>query len=167
MMKTICLDETSIMEDITNIILKYTLFRNRMNELQNLEDDDKIIIWENKIYKEQMPSILQPITRPILGQNRHTIKIYLHNEFQEFINLLNNITNLYFIVPDSHKYYLQLNDIRDKIIILIELILPGIKIIKNVYEKSPPNINSVLDPILYQLQKFINKYRNNSEKKNN
>ena len=40
-MKTICLDETSIMEDITNIILKYTLFRNRMNELQNLEDDKR------------------------------------------------------------------------------------------------------------------------------
>ena len=167
MMRTICLDETSIREDITNIILKYTLFRNRMNDLQYLEANDKIIIWENKIYKEQMPALLQPITRPLFGQNRHTIKLYFDSEFKDFKCILNNISKLYTIVPETHKHYLQLNDIRDKIIKFIELILPGILIIKTVYENSPPNINSTLDPIIYHLQQFIKKYRNNNKKKRN
>lgn len=166
MMKTICIDNRNIMEDITNIVLNFTLFKNRMNDLQFLEEYDKIIIWENKIYKESMPTILQPITRPLFGQNRHTIKIYLYNEFTEFTKLLNNISNLYSIIPETHKLYLQLNDARDRIINFIKLILPGVLIIKNVYENSPPNINSTLDPIIYHLRNFINKYKNKKKKNN-
>ncbi len=166
MMKTICIDDSNIMEDITDTVLNFTLFKNRMNDLQFLEENDKIIIWENKIYKESMPTILQPITRTLLGQNRHTIKIYLHNEFNEFTNLLNKISNLYSIIPETHKLYLQLNDIRDRIINFITLILPGVLIIKNVYEYSPPNINSTLDPIIYHLRNFIKKYSNNKKKYN-
>lgn len=166
MMKTICIDDSNIMEDITNIVLNFTLFKNRMNDLQFLEKDDKIIIWENKIYKESMPTILQPITRPLFGQNRHTIKIYLHNEFTEFIKLLHKISNLYSIIPETYKLFLQLNDVRDRIIKFIELISPGLLIIKNVYESSPPNINATLDPILYHLRNFIDKYRNKKKKYN-
>ena len=53
MMKTICIDDSNIMEDITDTVLNFTLFKNRMNDLQFLEENDKIIIWENKIYKNQ------------------------------------------------------------------------------------------------------------------
>ena len=167
MMKTICLDETNIMEELTTIILNYTLFKNRMNDLQYLEPNDKIIIWENKIYKEKMPSMLQPLTRLILGQNRHTIKMYLNKEFDDFLKVLNCITNLYSIIPETNRHYLQLNDIRDRVINFINLILPGILIIRSVYKNSPPNINSTLNPIIYHLQQFIKKYRNNDIKKKN
>ena len=51
---------------------------------------NKIIIWDNKIYIDEIPSIIQPFTRYITGQSRYNIQLFLHEQFKEYSIILKN-----------------------------------------------------------------------------
>ena len=167
MMTTILIDENDINKQLSHNILEYTFIKNKLIELKTIKPNDKIIIWDNKIYREDMYELIQPITRYIFGQSRYNIECYLSNEFSKYQEILDSLTELSQLVPSHHKKYHILQDIIKKNVLLIELILPGILNIKQYYEKYPPNINISLNPIIYNLRVFKNRFPiTNIRKKN-
>ena len=159
MMSTIIIDHSNIESELSSIILEMTFFKNKVINLNTISENDKILIWENKIYKDTDYLFIQPLTRFILGQGRFTIQTYLDTEFKQYFVLLNKLSNIYHILPNNDKNYLLLiNNIKINVYFIIS-ILPGITNIRNYYYTSPPDINLILNPIIYTLTDFKNKYK--------
>ena len=158
-MSTIIIDDSNIESELSSIILEMTFFKNKVINLKSISENDKILIWENKVYKDTDYTFLQPITRYILGQSRFTIQSYLDREFKYYFILLNKLNNIYTILPNNDKNYtLLINNIKMNTYFIIS-ILPGINNIKKYYDTYPPNINLILNPIIYTLSNFKNKFK--------
>lgn len=159
MMSTIIIDHSNIESELSSIILEMTFFKNKVINLNTISENDKILIWENKIYKDTDYLFIQPLTRFILGQSRFTIQTYLDNEFKQYFVILNKLSNIYHILPNNDKNYLLLiNNIKINVYFIMS-ILPGIINIRNYYYTNPPDINLILNPIIYTLTDFKNKYK--------
>ena len=104
-MSTIIIDDSNIESELSSIILEMTFFKNKVINLKSISENDKILIWENKVYKDTDYTFLQPITRYILGQSRFTIQSYLDREFKYYFILLNKLNNIYTILPNNDKNY--------------------------------------------------------------
>ena len=88
MMSTIILESSMIECNLTELLLDFTFIKNRLIVLSQVKDNDKIIIWDNKIYIDETPIVLQPFTRYITGQSRYNIQLFLHNQFKEYSAIL-------------------------------------------------------------------------------
>ena len=156
-MSTIIIDNSNIESELSSIILETTFFKNKVINLNTILENEKILIWENKIYKDTDYSFFQPITRFFLGQSRFTIQTYFDSEFKPYFILLNKLSNMLNMLPSNDKHYLLLvNNIKINVYLIIS-ILPGIIHIRNYYHNNPPDINLILNPIIYTLTEFKNK----------
>ena len=165
-MHSVILNSSIIEVDITDLLLEYTFYKNKFKELQYLTKGDQLCIWDYKIYIDDQPEWLRPITRRMFGQNRYIIQDYMSKEMKVgYIALLDKIQKYEKIVPKTHAKYSTIKDLIDKNMQFINNILPGILLLKSYYEEYPPNINISLNPIIYSFTQFKNKYHN-LEKKN-
>lgn len=165
MMSTIILENSFIEYDLTDCLLQFIFYKNRFNDLQFFKENDKIMIWDNKIYIDNYDWYYQPIIRFITGQSRITIQTYISKEFNAYIsNILNVINKIKTYLPKTHDKYNSLNELLDRNIIFILKILPGLKLLRKSYVDNPPDINISLNPIIYKLTQFLNKH-NNPDKK--
>jgi hypothetical protein len=166
MMHSVILNSSIIEIDLTELLLEYTFYKNKFIELRYMTKGDQLCIWDYKIYIDDKPEWLRPITRPMFGQSRYIIQDYMSKEMKlGYIALLDKIQKYEKIVPKTHVKYLSIKDMIDKNIQFINSILPGIVLLKSYYEEYPPNINISLNPIIYSFTQFKNKY-DNLEKKN-
>ena len=149
--------------NLTELLLDFTFIKNRVIELKTLQGDDKIIIWDNKIYRDDTPLILQPFTRYLTGQSRYNIQMFLHEQFKEYSAILNKIEKCCKALPKTHPKYQLLWQLVTTNIKFIEHILPGLYHIKKYYHDNPPNIDIALLPIIYNLTLFKNKHQKNRE----
>jgi len=164
-MSTIILENSFIEYDLTECLLQFIFYKNRFNDLQYFKENDKIMIWDNKIYIDNYEWYYQPFIRFITGQSRITIQTYMGNEFNAYItNILNIITKIKAYLPKTHDKYSLLNDLLNRNIALITKILPGLKLLRKSYEENPPDINISLNPIIYKLTQFLNKHNNQKKK---
>ena len=157
-MSTILLESSIIECNLTEILLEFIFIKNKLWELRNIQEEDKLTIWDNKLYIESMPYYIQPITRLLTGQNRYYIQEYLHREFKEYNKILDKIDSCLKVIPQKHAKYQLLKQLLDKNLFFIKNILPGLYLIKKSYEKNPPNINTYINPIIYRLTLFKNRY---------
>ena len=105
MMSTIILESSMIECNLTELLLDFTFIKNRLIELSNIKENDKIIIWDNKIYRDDTPLILQPFTRYLTGQSRYNIQMFLHEQFKEYSAILNKIEKCCKALPKTHPKY--------------------------------------------------------------
>jgi len=165
MMHTVILESSLIEFDLTEMLLEYTFYKNKFWEIQFITEGDQLCIWDYKIYIDDKPGWLRPITRAFFGQNRYIIQDYVSKEMSDgYIPLLDKMQKCENMLPKTHVKYIIVKDLIDRNIEFINLILPGILLLKSYYEEFPPNINISLNPIIYSLAQFKNKY-NNYEKK--
>ena len=162
-MSTIILESSMIECNLTELLLDFTFIKNRLIELSDIKGDDKITIWDNKIYRDLTPGILQPFTRYITGQSRYNIQLFLHNQFKEYSAVLSKIERCCKVLPEKHPKYKLLWHLVSTNIHFIDKILPGLYHIKKYYHDNPPNIDIALLPIIYNLTLFKNKHVKNKE----
>ena len=162
-MSTIILESSMIECNLTELLLDFTFIKNRLIELSHIKDEDKIIIWDNKIYRDDTPILLQPFTRYITGQSRCNIQLFLHEQFKEYATILNKIEKCSKVLPEKHPKYKLLWQLVETNIHFIDKILPGLYHIKKYYHNNPPNIDIALLPIIYNLTLFKNKHLKNKE----
>tara|TARA_A100001015_G_scaffold23722_1_gene26827 strand:- start:7029 stop:7523 length:495 start_codon:yes stop_codon:yes gene_type:complete len=163
MMSTIILENSMIECNLTELLLDFTFIKNRLIELSKIKADDKIYIWDNKIYLDETPSLIQPIARFITGQSRYNIQLFLHNQFKEYSAILNKIEKCCKVLPEEHPKYKLLWQLVKTNLFFIDKILPGLYHIKKYYHDNPPNIDIALHPIIYNLTLFKNKHIKNKE----
>ena len=163
MMSTIILESSMIECNLTELLLDFTFIKNRLIELSHVKDNDKIIIWDNKIYLDETPILIQPFTRYITGQSRYYIQLFLHNQFKEYSAILSKIEKCCKVLPEKHPKYQLLWQLVETNIFFINKILPGLYHIKKYYHDNPPNIDIALLPIIYNLTLFKNKHIKNKE----
>ena len=163
MMSTIILENSMIECNLTELLLDFTFIKNRLIELSNIKENDKIIIWDNKIYLDEIPTVIQFITRYITGQSRYNIQLFLHNQFKEYSVILNKIEKCCKVLPETHPKYQLLWQLVFTNINFINKILPGLYHIKKYYHDNPPNIDIALLPIIYNITLFKNKHIKNKQ----
>lgn len=165
-MHSVILNSSIIEINITDLLLEYTFYKNKFRELQYLTKGDQLCIWDYKIYIDDNPDWLRPITRQLFGQTRYLIQDYASKEINAgYVILLHKIKKYEKIIPNTHAKYAIIKDLIDKNLRFINSILPGILLLKSYYEEFPPNINISLNPAIYNLTQFKNQY-DNLEKKN-
>ena len=162
-MSTIILESSMIECNLTELLLDFTFIKNRLIELSNIKENDKIIIWDNKIYLDEIPTVIQFITRYITGQSRYNIQLFLHNQFKEYSGILSKIEKCCKVLPKTHPKYQLLWQLVTTNIHFIDKILPGLYHIKKYYHDNPPNIDIALLPIIYNLTLFKNKHLKNKD----
>ena len=165
-MHSVILNSSLTEIDITNLLLEYTFYKNKFRELKHLTKGDQLCIWDYKIYIDDTPEWLRPITRTVFGQTRYIIQDYVSTEIKDgYIPLLYKIQKYENVLPKTHAKYTTIKKLIGLNMQLVNSILPGILLLKSYYEEYPPNINISLNPIIYNFTQFKNKY-DNLEKKN-
>ena len=137
-------------DDINN---HTTIFKEKLQVLTDINEDDKICIWYDTIYKDNSIYGTQFIWRKLTGQGREYIKDYLTVKFKEYCQLLDMITeaaeNIY---PIEKQLITVMNDNKD----FIKNIKPGLLSVKHMYlEDESLNISETIDSIIDNLDKFI------------
>ncbi len=84
----------SSIEEIDSLI---SIYEDKFNALTNYIEGNKLSIYNNKLYLDQAPLLLQPIVRYYYGQDRYSLNNYLEDNFKDYYVLFNYIF-------DSYKY---------------------------------------------------------------
>ena len=71
------------------------IFKEKFDALIGYVEGNKISIYENKLYNDKAPGILQPIIRNYYNQNRYHLKKFLEINFQDYNTFLIYLFNVY------------------------------------------------------------------------
>ena len=105
---------------ISDVISLSNDFVEKFSVLQNVNDYDKLVMYEGKLDVDYNFTILQPMTRWWNNQNRIDIMNFLEEEITTYFNFLTFVRGAHNSVKTSSTEREQLFDIYDKHMNLIK-----------------------------------------------
>ena len=134
--------------DINDIEINSNSFYEKFRELENIEEEDKIAIWDNKIYRENV-YYGQSLWRKIVRQSRIFTKEFIIKEFNDYTKLLDMMRQAEIQIPMNDKRYFELLSIMRNNNNLIKKIKRGLINTKNLYKDDEiNNLNEIINKIL-------------------
>ena len=137
---------------ISDVISLSNDFVEKFSVLQNVNDYDKLVMYEGKLDVDYNFTILQPMTRWWNNQNRIDIMNFLEEEITTYFNFLTFVRGAHNSVKTSSTEREQLFDIYDKHMNLIkyyELGLGSLIVTYDVDTEINDKIKKMIDQMNY------------------
>lgn len=99
----------SSIEEIDALI---SIYEDKFNALTNYIEGNKLSIYDDKLYLDQAPLLLQPLIRSYYNQDRYSLNKYLEDNFKDYFILFYYILDAY---QFSYTY-----DLKERIIKLLQ-----------------------------------------------
>ena len=150
--------------DVSNMLENYFKFKLKFDNLNKLQDTDKIYILEGNIMIDTY-SLTRPVVRYIYGYSRYEIYDYLKKEFQDYLKLLDMVIAAErdtAILDCSYNDILKQYGLHN---LLIKGILNGLTIVLNTYKDNMPQMNNFLTTTMENMKGFQLRYTELLEQK--
>lgn len=163
-MSSIQMDNDKNNYDVGNMLENYFKFKLKFDNLNKLQNTDKIYILEGNIMIDTY-SLTRPVVRYIYGYSRYEIYQYLKKEFQDYIKLLDMVIAAErdtAILDCSYNDILKQYGLHN---LLIKGILNGLTIVLNTYKECMPQMNNLLTTTMENMKGFQLRYTGLLEQK--
>ena len=157
MMNSIKIDTEKTSYDVNNMLENLFKFKLQFDNLNKLQQHDKIYIHDNNIMIDEY-SYTRPIIRYFYGHNRYVIYEYFQKELNDYLKLLDMVIAAErdtAVLDCSYGSIIKQYGLHN---LLITGMLKGLAIINDTYKVDMPQMNNLLSTVIENLKGFQLRY---------
>lgn len=133
----------SVVYKMSDVFCLSEEFQQKFAVLINLEDGEKLSLYDNRLHKDTNSSYLQPITRWWSNQGRSNIVEYIKNELETYLSFLEFVRGAHYSSKCAPRERTQLFTIYNNHLNIVKNIIQGINTVIRTYSNSVNIVNEL------------------------